>query len=309
MQASRVLNCLIAVAAMLAATNSVGQPDVPDALQPWQDWVLHGEEYRACPVLSGSMPGQPAAHVCAWPGELSLTVAEAGAQFSQSWVVHAEDWLALPGNAEHWPAEVTLDGVPAAVVERNGQPAVRVTAGTHTVAGTLSWAQRPAAVAVPAQTVLVSLTVDGARIARPEIERGTLWLGLIPEAAVEEDRLDVAVYRLVTDGIPISSVTEIQLDVAGQSREVELSGALLPGFIGERLQSILPVQLDADGTLRVQVRPGDWRVRLTSHAESFLTEIVLPEASAPWPDDEIWSYAADTNLRVAVLEGAPAIDA
>jgi hypothetical protein len=223
--------------------------------------------------------------------------------------VHAEDWLALPGNAEHWPAEVTLDGVPAAVVERNGQPAVRVTAGTHTVAGTLSWAQRPASVAVPGQTVLVSLTVDGERIARPEIERGTLWLGLIPEAAVEEDRLDVAVYRLVTDGIPIGSVTEIQLDVAGQSREVELAGALLPGFIGERLQSVLPVQLDADGTLRVQVRPGDWRVRLTSHAESFLTEIVLPEASAPWPDDEIWSYAADTNLRVAVLEGAPAIDA
>jgi hypothetical protein len=32
MQASRVLNCLIAVAAMLAATNSVGQPDVPTFL-------------------------------------------------------------------------------------------------------------------------------------------------------------------------------------------------------------------------------------------------------------------------------------
>ncbi len=309
MRASRVLNCLIVVATMLAATKSVGQTDIPDALQPWQDWVLHGEEYRACPVLSGSMPGQPAAHVCAWPGALVLNVAEAGAQFTQSWDVHAEDWLALPGNAEHWPANVTLDGVPAAVVERNGQPAVRVTAGTFEVAGSLSWAQRPASVAVPAQTVLVSLTVDGEAIARPELERGTLWLGLIPEAAVEEDRLNVAVYRRVGDGIPITSVTEIQLDVAGQSREIELTGALLPGFVGRNLQSALPVQLDADGTLRVQVRPGDWRVRLTSHAESFFTEIALPDANAPWPDNEIWSYAADTRLRVAVLEGAPAIDA
>ncbi|NIW24458.1 MAG: hypothetical protein GWN29_07765, partial [Gammaproteobacteria bacterium] len=309
MQASRVLSYLIAVATMLAATKSVGQPDIPDALQPWQDWVLHGEEYRACPVLSGSMPGLQPSHVCAWPGELSLTVTETGAQFTQSWDVHAEDWLALPGNAAHWPANVTLDGTPAAVVERGGRPAVRVTAGTHDIAGTLSWVQRPASVAVPVQTVLVSLTVDGEQIARPEIDRGTLWLGLIPEAAVEEDRLNVAVYRLITDGIPIGSVTEIQLDVAGQSREVELSGALLPGFVGERLQSGLPVQLDADGTLRVQVRPGDWRVRLTSHAESFLTEIVLPDATAPWPAEEIWSYAAETRLRVAVLEGAPAIDA
>lgn len=309
MRASRLSECLLAAAAILVASECIAQPDIPDVLQPWQDWVLHGEEYRACPVLSGSMPGQPAAHVCAWPGELSLTVVQAGAQFTQTWDVHAEDWLALPGNAELWPANVTLDGVPAAVVEHNGQPALRVAPGSHEVAGTLIWARRPASVAVPAQTVLVSLTVDGERIARPEIERGTLWLGLVPEAAVEEDRLNVAVYRLVTDGIPIGSVTEIQLDVAGQSREIELTGALLPGFVGERLQSVLPVQLDANGTLRVQVRPGDWRVRLTSHAAAFVTEIALPDATVPWPDDEIWSYSADTRLRVAVLEGAPAIDA
>lgn len=309
MQASRVLNCLVAAVTMLAATSSIGQPDIPDALQPWQAWVLHGEEYRACPVLSGSMPGQPASHVCAWPGELTLTVDEAGAGFSQSWEVHAEDWLALPGGPEHWPADVTLDGVPAAVVERAGRPAVHVTAGVHEIAGTLTWSQRPASIAIPAQTVLVSLTVDGSGVARPEIERGTLWLGLVPEAAVEEDRLNVMVYRQVGDGIPITSVTDIQLDVAGQSREIELTGALLPGFVGERLFSGLPAQLDADGTLRIQVRPGDWRVRLNSHAESFLTEIVVPEATTPWPDEEIWSYSADTRLRVAVLEGAPAVDA
>jgi len=309
MRASRFLECLVAAAAVLATAESVGQTDIPDPLQPWQDWVLHGEEYRACPVLNGSMPGQPAAHVCAWPGELVLTVNESGADFSQPWQVYAEDWLALPGGPEHWPAGVTLNGTPAAVVERNGRPALRVPAGTHEISGTLSWAQRPASVVVPAQTVLVNLTVDGERIGRPEIENGTLWLGLIPEAAVEEDRLNVAVYRLLTDGIPINSVTEIQLDVAGQSREVALTGALLPGFVGERLQSVLPVQLDSDGTLRVQVRPGDWRIRVVSHAEAFVTEVALPGASAPWPDEEIWSYAADTRLRVAVLEGAPAVDA
>ncbi len=309
MRARRILKSLIAVCAVLAAAESVGQPDVPGALEPWRDWVLHGEDYRACAVLAGSMPGERAAHVCAWPGELVIEVEGGGAAFNQRWQVTAEDWLQLPGSTEQWPHGVQLDGQPAAVVERGGRPALRAAAGTHTLTGSLTWTQRPASIAIPAQTVLVNLQLDGERVARPEIERGALWLGLAPETAVEEDRLAVNVYRLVSDGVPIRAITEIQLDVAGQSREIELSGALLPGFVGEHLDSALPAQLDGNGNLRVQVRPGDWRLRLVSHAAQFVTAIAVPDAAAPWPAEEIWSYAADTQLRVAVLEGAPAVDA
>ena len=49
------------------------------AREPWGDWVLHGEDYRACPGLSGAMPGERAAHVCAWPGELGLDAPILGA--------------------------------------------------------------------------------------------------------------------------------------------------------------------------------------------------------------------------------------
>jgi hypothetical protein len=308
MHTYRILMIFAALTAALSGSHALAQPDVPDALEPWSNWVLHGEDYRRCPVLNGAMPGERAAHVCAWPGNLNLTVDGDGADFSQRWQVDAEEWLPLAGSGELWPADVRLDGVPAAVIEQGGRPVLRAGAGRHTVTGRIGWAQRPAAIPVPPQTALVTLSVDGTRVARPEIERGSVWLGLAPEAAVEEDRLAVAVYRLIADGIPVRVTTEIQLDVAGQGREIALADVLLDGFTGEQLDSPLPAQLDGNGTLRIQVRPGNWRLRLVAHAAEFGTALTAPAAAAPWPAEEIWSFAADTRLRVAVLEGAPGAD-
>lgn len=293
---------------IVASDVGFAQSSVPDALEPWRDWVLHGEEYRACPLLSGRMPGDREAHVCAWPGALDLDIDANGADFRQAWRVAAEDWVLLPGDAQTWPADVTVDGAPVAVVERNGRPAIRVPADTVTIAGTLAWTERPASIAIPVEVGLVQLTLDGQAVARPDIERGTVWLGRELQAAVEEDRLTVSVYRLLADGLPVRSVTEIQLDVAGASREIALDGALLPGFIAEALQSALPAQLDATGALRIQVRPGNWTLRITSHATTVPETIDLGAAVTPWPAEEVWSYAGDTSLRIAVLEGAEPID-
>ena len=70
--------------------NALAQPTVPEPLEPWREWVLHGEEYRACPVLNGSRPGQPSNHVCAWPGELAVEDDASGATVSQNWDLYAE---------------------------------------------------------------------------------------------------------------------------------------------------------------------------------------------------------------------------
>src|SRR5690554_1752042 len=86
----------LAVLSVLPALPAVGQTvDVPQPLAPWQDWVLYGEEFRACPVLNGRMPGETASHVCAWPGALALTVDADSAGFSQTWTLYAEDWVPL----------------------------------------------------------------------------------------------------------------------------------------------------------------------------------------------------------------------
>lgn len=304
-----VLRILLAVCgSLLFAVPVFAQPEVPAALEPWRDWVLYGEEYRACPVLNGTQPGQRNNHICAWPGELAIDIDAGGAEFELPWTIYAETWVPLPGNRQYWPTDVTIDGSARAVVDRGGQPSIRLEAGTHTITGALRWVTRPASVPVPPVVGLVALVLDGIAISNPELEDGMLWLGLREGAEEEADRLEIRVYRLLSDGLPIGLETRIQLDVAGQGREEALTGAMPPGFTGEALDSPLPAQLDPDGTLRVQLRPGSWELRLTAHAGTLLDTLTLADRVEPWPADEVWSYRAAARLRVTALEGLASVD-
>ena len=38
---------------------------VPDELQGWQKWVLHGHEHRDCPFYFNAQAADPASYVCA----------------------------------------------------------------------------------------------------------------------------------------------------------------------------------------------------------------------------------------------------
>lgn len=308
----RVLPALcrfVPVAALLCAAPLDAQDAaVPAALAPWRDWVLYGEEYRACPVRNGTMPGERGSHVCAWPGALSVDASNTGADFTQTWTLYAEDWVPLPGDVEHWPAGVAVGVGAQAVVERGGRPMLRLARGTHRVTGRIAWTTRPASLAIPPEVGLVTLRLDGQAVPTPEIEGGTLWLGLRSDAALEEDRLDVIVHRQLRDSLPMTLTTVVTLDVAGQGREVRLEGAALAGFTGEALASELPAQLTPDGALRVQVRPGSWAVRLVAHTSAPAATLARTTAVAPWPADEIWSFEPEPRLRVAALEGAEPID-
>ena len=301
--------CLALLIGSFGTGSSHGQIDVPEALEPWRDWVLYGQEFHACPALDGFQPGEPANHVCAWPGELSLNVTESGATFNQEWELFADDWIPLPGDPANWPIDVVADAASAAVVTWGDRPSIRLEPGLHRVSGALVWNSRPASIAIPAESALISLQLDGARVAIPELEDGTLWLGIRPDGVLEEDRLDVIVYRLLRDDLPITLESLIQVDVAGQNREVALSGALLPAFTGERLDSELPARLDEDGTLRIQVSPGRWTLSFVSRAPNTIGQLDVAQAVEPWPEEEIWSFQGNPRLRVAGLEGAPAIDA
>jgi hypothetical protein len=299
----------VIAALLLSATTLDAQVAIPDALEPWRDWVLFGEEFRACPVRNGVMPGENGNHVCAWPGTLAVDADNTGAEFTQTWTLYAADWVALPGDREHWPTGVTVGTAAEAVVSRAGRPMLRLARGTHRVAGRIAWTTRPASLPIPVEVGLVTLRLDDQAVASPELERGTLWLGLRADAEVEEDRLDVIVHRQLRDSLPMQLITAVTLDVAGQSREVRLEGATIAGFTGENLESALPAQLTPDGALRVQVRPGSWELRLTARSPAPAATIARAAAIAPWPGDEIWSFAPQPRLRVAALEGAEPVDA
>jgi hypothetical protein len=282
---------------------------VPDELQGWQEWVLHGQEHRDCPFFFNRGAADRGDFVCAWPGLLDVSVDADRGNFTQQWTVYAEEsWLPLPGDAAFWPHRVTANGRSVAVVDRNGTPSVRLAPGSYSLAGSYEWDERPGALKIPDQSGLIALTVNGTRVERPERNRAGLFLGERQRETKARDSVGAEVYRLVTDLIPTSLTTVIRIDVAGGVRE-ELFGPILPaGYIPVSMQSELPARLEADGNLRVQVRPGRWTITLTARAPDVVNSITLPAPETNLPDTEVWSYRSMDRLRVTAVEGLPPVD-
>jgi hypothetical protein len=300
------LRCGFALLVLILAVPAGAQEAVPPALHGWEGWSLHGHENHRCPWLA---PGRAVddARVCAWPATLELQVDSRGGRFNQRWQTEAETWLPLPGGMEQWPQEVTVDGKAAAVVAHNRFPALRVPAGTHAVAGSFTWARRPELLPLPPEVGLVALTIDGARIAIPQRNGAGVVLGAQPVAR-QDNRLDVRVFRLLSDELPGTLTTQVHLAVAGEAREVRLPKSLPEGFIPTALDGDLPARLDADNTLRVQVRPGEYDITVTARGPSPLNEVRLGARPAPWPAEEAWSFRGNDRLRVAAVEGVPPTD-
>jgi hypothetical protein len=297
--------------ALLASAAGAARDDVyvPDDLAPWVGWVLEDREYLDCPFLFDQQQTVRETFICAWPGELELLVAAGGARFTQVWTVTASDqWVPLPGNAQVWPEQVTADGQAVEVLMQGNTPSVRLAPGRYSIAGRFIWTERPRVLAVPAQTGLLALTVDGEPVARPERTQNSVWLAEREPETKAEDTIDVQVYRLVADDVPTRLTTLFAIDVAGSVREVVLEPALPGGFIPLTLESALPARLEPDGKLRLQVRPGSWEVRLLARGSGVLEELALPTPISNLPDAEIWSYRRNDRLRVTVPEGLSPVD-
>ena len=282
---------------------------VPDDLQDWQEWVLQDMGYRDCPFYFNQGAAERGDYVCAWPGSFDITVDQDSGRFVQEWTVYGDKvWIQLPGGTSHWPDAVRANGSATAVIERNGRPSVRLNPGTWRITGEFKWDERPGVLPIPALSGILSLTVNGQRISRPEIDSNGVFLGERQRETQARDAVTVQVYRLLADAVPTRLETTLQIDVSGSVRE-ELFGPILPeGFIPVKIQSALPAKLESDGQLRVQVRPGRWQVSLTARAAGVLNSITLPDAETTLPDDEIWSYQSDDKLRVTAAEGLPPVD-
>src|SRR5690606_17649594 len=157
----------------LAAALPASAGSVPDALTPWVDWVLRDRPDHGCYRLAA----EPERRHCLWPGTLEIELTAQGASFRQRWESQAPDqWLALPGDAEHWPREVLLGGAAAAVVARDGRPGLWVGPGAHEVSGHLRWQQMPTALAIPPTTALVALRHGGELVPAVVDAEHRLWL-------------------------------------------------------------------------------------------------------------------------------------
>ncbi len=300
---------LFVIALLVFAGSAVGQDYVPDELAGWQDWVLKDHGYRGCPFYFDRGATGRGDFVCSWPGRLQLDVTSADGRFSQQWTVYGEaQWIVLPGNTEHWPDRVTVDGRQVEVVARSNLPSIRLEPGSYRVAGRFAWDERPGVLSLPRTSALLTLTVDGKTVDRPDFSGSGVFLGERQRDTRAVDSVRLVVYRLLSDDVPTRLLTQLQIDVSGSVRE-ELFGPILPdGFTPLSLHSELPAKLEADGNLLVQVRPGRWIVRLGARADGVLGDVTAPQGGVNMPAEEIWSYRANDRLRATAAEGLPPVD-
>ncbi len=300
---------LILISLLLPALAPAAQIHVPDQLKDWEQWVLKDREYLACPFYFDRGAAEQSDFVCAWPGLLELEVEAKSGRFSQQWTVYAdEQWLPLPGDTAYWPHRVTVNGRATEVVMRGGTANVRLGPGSHRIAGSFEWDERPGVLRIPAASGLVSLSVDGNDVARPERTNAGIFLGERERQSQARDAVSTQVYRLVADNVPTRLTTSLRIDVSGGVRE-ELFGPLLPeGFVPLTINSQLPARLEPDGNLRVQVRPGRWTISLLARGTDVLNSVALPTPETNLPGEEIWSYLSNDRLRVTAAEGLPPVD-
>jgi hypothetical protein len=315
-----ILSLLLYLPSLALPATTFDSPPVPEALQAWIPWVLHERQSETCPFYYNQFPPtvtpqkSSRAQICYWPSYLELKVTNQQGQFRQIWQVYAPGWLDLLGDKDYWPQQVKLNGKPAVVADSHEVPSVYVTAGEFILEGQFSWEKRPKFLSIPVQTGLVKLTIDDKPVNIPQFdEQGRLWLNQPGEETnadpTKENRLDLKVYRRVIDDIPLQVVTWIDLEVAGQHREVLLGPVILAKHYPMSLESSLPARLETDGSLRLQVRPGSWTVKLTTRQDGQVEQLSLPtSSSSQWVDEEVWVFEARNHLRLVEVSGVAAID-
>ncbi|MGW8321786.1 MAG: hypothetical protein ACWGSD_09570, partial [Thermodesulfobacteriota bacterium] len=304
---------LIAVMSLiLLATGSEGAPfaekDVPEVLKDWIPWALHGEEGRECPYIYNNA----STHRCSWPSTMEIQTSSKEATFSQLWEVNLAGWIVLPGSSETWPTDVKLNGIRTPVANRNGRAALWAEKGVHRVNGTFEWTQPPNFIFIGNDTALVSGTISGRKITESDIDRdGKLYLNRQPAAPTDEpvaEHLVVQVYRLLKDDIPFTEVTRFQIDVAGPPREVSLKNGVRPGMLPLRVDSVLPMRVEPDGVVKLQVRPGTWTFEVESRSTAPVNELTVPPTPATPAEEEIWIFEERPELRLVAPQGLTAVD-
>lgn len=286
--------------------------DVPEPLKTWIPWAVDGDDRFSCPYFFNDGGNRQ----CAWPGVLDLKLASSGGQFSQDWQVAREAWISLPGDEKNWPQETMVDGKAAPVTLRDGVPSLKLVAGLHRVTGRFVLQTLPESLALPTNAALLRLEVNGQAVALPvRDEENRLWLQRKADAEGEE-QVQVQLFRKIIDGVPVQLETRIQLVVSGKGRELVIPAALLEGFIPKVLQSTLPSALNADGSLKVQVRAGNWDISLIARHPSAVTSISLPKLAAgketiktdPSAREEVWVFEANPLVRSASIIDGLSVD-
>lgn len=291
---------------MSAAAAPLARDDVPAPLTPWIGWVLHDAPSRFCAPAHDDANRR----LCHWPSRLALDLNTDGGRFDLLVTRLAPGWVELPGDGPRWPQDVNVGTRAAPVMNRDGVPSLWLEAGTHPVSGRFEWKSLPESLRVPPQAGLIELTLNGQAQAHPQRDaRQQLWLGRRGTAAEPQgERLSLRVFRHIDDDIPLTVTTRIEIDAGGDVREQTLGPVLLQGLVPLSIDGDLPARLDEQSQLHVQLRPGQWQLRVVARSTAPVAELLAPAAGPQWAAQEVWSLQAHPELRVVEPAGLPATD-
>ena len=284
------------------------QSKIPEELQQWIPWVLYEQEEKFCTLDAGATSKR----YCTWPSSLMLSVEENGATFTQKFLVEAKSLVPLPGSVPFWPNQVQSNGKNILISNDGDHPAIWLSPGEHTITGTFTWDELPEHLFIPPATGLVELTLHGKKVDVIQLDQqGRLWFRQKQEnKQTDEESLSLQVFRKIEDGVPLLQHLRIQLTVSGSPRQVTLGLDTHSDFIPLSLASPLPIRFDEHNKLQLQVRPGQWNITITlrNRGPKAPESLGIGVLDGPWPEQEIWVFAADPKLRQVEIKGVPAID-
>lgn len=288
---------LLLISSSLALSNPMDQ---------WASWVLEDHRQHECPWVMAKGNNK----ACIWPGKLTLRAGSQGGAFTYTVDVYEKNaFVALPGNADHWPTRVMVNGKSAPIIERNKTPHVSLTAGQYTIRGEFQWNKRPGKLAIPQTVAIVALQLDGKnRIV--DRRNGQLIFSSQSENTQKKstDSLNIEVFRLLHDGVPVMMATDMTLSVSGKAREVTFGSVMLANTEVLNIQSPIPARIEADGSMRAQVTPGQHTIRVFTRFTASPTSITTKKLSQEWPEFEYISFESATAIRQAKLSGPISID-
>ncbi|MFT5523835.1 MAG: hypothetical protein ACI9G1_002053 [Pirellulaceae bacterium] len=285
---------------------ALAQPkELPPALKPWQRWVLWDQDHTNCPRPFNNREQ----HICFWPSQLTVQARADAAAWQIQVHAFAETWVPLPGDEQHWPFNVRVNNQLIPVVARNSVPSVKLPAGKHDLSGEFAWNEMPQRIAVPKQIGILSLVVNDVEVVAPNWDAsGNVWLKRLRVPAAEKDFLAVKVYRVIEDGIPLWLRTEIDLSVAGKSREEQL-GAIVPaGWQLSLVESPIPVAVDEQGRMKAQVRAGSWKVQVHAFRNNDLQQFRFASGAQPATATELIGFRAEPGFRIVEFTEIQAVD-